>query len=91
MSVLSRLLYVTTNELTLQATKGYSAGHAEKLYQVVVLYSSEVLVTFQDEKELRRILSGLFLLALCDSALVLECLFFLMKVVFSFSTKKLMH
>lgn len=41
-----------------------------------LLYSIEVLVTFQDEKELGSILSGIVLLALYDSALVLKCLFF---------------
>lgn len=50
-------------------------GHAEKLYQVVMLYSSEDLVTFQDEKELRSILSGFFFF-IYNGALVLKCLFF---------------
>lgn len=40
-----------------------------------MVYSREVLVTFQDEKELRNVLPGVFLLALYDSALVLKLLF----------------
>jgi len=50
-SVLSHLLCVNTSELTLQAAAGYSAGPGEKLFQAVVSYFSEVIVTFQDDKE----------------------------------------
>lgn len=47
-----------------------------KLKSFTRLYSNEVLVTFQDERDLKHIWSGVFLLALQNSALVLKRQFF---------------
>lgn len=46
-----------------------------KLKSFTRLYSNEVLVTFWDERELKHTWSGVFSLALQNSALLLKCQF----------------